>query len=535
MSDFRITYPGTVDTANYVSQQMQVAHVRVRSDDDPQKQEQIVAERKQQITQFLQFCDNQHRLSGRDHTHYRVSHHDVDLQYINNNGQPLVYVDPPVGGDEVPDDIVIETVPPTMRATAVLIYSGRKTTLTFSGGGSVGVSPPDSGGPPMSSGDSEQPDPASANALIYFDDAPDELVDSLEGFALAADQVDVISNPMEFVGIARGAASVDELSQQQVFLPFAAPIPIFAGRVSFSVDGTEDGGGGIAQEQTTIFASHPVTTLNFFIDQPESWPLPGPIIPASFLGEGGEGENSGLSVGDPAGRALSYSDDFEPIPNFSNPATASFALGYNVFEDTVGAAGAASWDVSASLNVSVYLVDALDRPMRVATGSVRVSGVNKYVLTPASRREAGGRHIVWSRSGEGWGEAFKLDPQDFPEKTTDGGTSKKEGSDANVSVTSFDLDLVAWESSAGVSGGGGDSTVERVPPITDPGPPEDPNPPPMQPVTSVGDEGFLPEAAPTDVKGSVTFEFASTPSPILDGWYFSTDFGGGVTWGASLL
>jgi hypothetical protein len=101
VSDFRIAYrPFAPSDDGFVSQQMQIASVRVVGVDDPEAQAAIFSRLKQTISKFFEFADNQHMLSGRGHSHFRVVIGDEELRYVNDAGQPLIFVVPASSTDE---------------------------------------------------------------------------------------------------------------------------------------------------------------------------------------------------------------------------------------------------------------------------------------------------------------------------------------------------------------------------------------------------------------------------------------------------
>lgn len=119
MSDFRISYaPYAADDGSFLSQQMQIATVRLRGralTSLPSDVSSGIFDRyKQRIRRFIDANQQQYRLSNRGFAHQRTTFIDpglslglagpaprsfppteVDLQYINNNGQPVVHMSMP--------------------------------------------------------------------------------------------------------------------------------------------------------------------------------------------------------------------------------------------------------------------------------------------------------------------------------------------------------------------------------------------------------------------------------------------------------
>lgn len=119
MSDLRISYAPFDDGDDFGSQQVQTASVRIRGVTDPREQELLLGRHKQDVTQFFRFADAQHRLADRQHTHLRMRRGDVEYQYVNNTGQPVIYVslNVPAGsavltldGDVVREEQVVEQI-----------------------------------------------------------------------------------------------------------------------------------------------------------------------------------------------------------------------------------------------------------------------------------------------------------------------------------------------------------------------------------------------------------------------------------------
>ena len=527
MSDFRITYPITEDTENYVSQQMQVAHVRVRGEDDPRKQEQIVAQLKQQITQFIRFGDNQHRLAGRQHSHFRVEQGGVSMQYVNNTGQPLVYVDVPVGleaeEEEEDDDEEEEPEVAPFQAFAVMVYEGLPTTLSIRGFGSVTIFDPGPGGPLMSSGDGEEDGeevgPTNARALIYLGDVPGEVKARFSGGDF--DQVTTRSGNMLLsgdTGITARLPGVDE----------PVPVPLFTSSVSFSIDDVPGGGG--VWKGLEEYLTKPVVWMNFLTAEPDTWPLPGPIIFRDTVdpvtGEPPtDPDGNSMAPGDAVGKALTHTDEFIALVQADNDISVTLSVQEDVFDFEKGFSGRARWHFSARVDVSVYLSHPLIGAVKVATGTASASGLNEYTLSGAVRRKAGGRRLTWDET-DGWIDLFGLDePEVHPQRT--GETSKAEGSSASASARPRHVHFTtgkSFYSSTEVKAGNVAITLE--PPLN----PDDltVEPDPIE-ITDVNDLGFMRDFGPFDVSGSVRFDFAATPAPVTTGWAFSTSFGGGVS------
>jgi len=154
------------DSADFISRQMQTAYVRVRGVAGPEAQQAVVNRFHQNITQFARFCDNQHRLAERDHTHYRVVQGDVEMQYINNQGQPLIYVTPAISTPDLPENIVVERDESRVRGVAIARFYPSKTTPT-----TVDISSILSGATVT----------LSDHTFLYFSKtAPDDLLDAWE-------------------------------------------------------------------------------------------------------------------------------------------------------------------------------------------------------------------------------------------------------------------------------------------------------------------------------------------------------------------
>lgn len=105
MSDLRVSYAAVDDGPDtFVSQQMQIASVRVVGAESEAEERAIFEANRQDISRFFRFCDQQHRLSGRGHSHYRVSLEGLELRYVNDAGQPIIFATPSM---EPPEYVVL--------------------------------------------------------------------------------------------------------------------------------------------------------------------------------------------------------------------------------------------------------------------------------------------------------------------------------------------------------------------------------------------------------------------------------------------
>lgn len=140
MSDLRVSYAAFDAGDDFASQQVQIASVRVRGANDKTRENEIFAERKRDITQFFQFCDNQHRLAGRAHSHFRMQRGDFEYQYTNNSGQPVIYVTPPERGPVAgADGVVLQDGPDYLLPPqcVIMFTPGGQEQLTFARSGNV--------------------------------------------------------------------------------------------------------------------------------------------------------------------------------------------------------------------------------------------------------------------------------------------------------------------------------------------------------------------------------------------------------------
>ena len=524
MSDFRILYPGVEDTENFISQQMQVAHVRVRSDDDPRKQEQVVGRLKQRITQFIQFCDNQHRLAGQQHSHFRVSQDDVEMQYINNTGQPLVYISPPVSQPEepLPEDVVVDLAGPPVQATAVIRYRGFGGELSSTGEETESITIPEgSSGGGISS--PEIDDPRTTTALIYLEDVTDEIKELYTIQEDTADSVITLNNRMKYLGLALGYAAVGVDGNPVGFEAYSRPAPLFVFGVSIDVDGS------VPESETEQLGgtSYPATctfTQSFPADDESTWPPPGPV----------------LEDGTPAGDELEGEDRPAPLEDPFNPDNVLLCVQYDVFPTQTGDGGRKRYSINETISVDVFLIDAAGPTVQVTSGNVSISDSGDFSTSPASNR-LNGAFEVFADPTNGWVQTDTIDgSEEIPYAT--GTTTKERLPSINLSTRGFSnpmrANLLVFPDQIPVLV---DETVAGPTVRLTEG--EDREVDEEQTITTVDDPGFLEDADGSEFQGSIRFEFSSLPNVggpyTLDGWYLDTDLAGGITedgpWGKSLL
>lgn len=114
MSNFRVgAWPVNPDPGSFVSQQTQIAPVRIFARDDSAR-ERLARDHSGDINQFFDAAHRQHMLSGRGFSAQRQNFGPVEMVYLNNNGQPQVVVTPEPEVVEVEDPREI-TIPPGYR------------------------------------------------------------------------------------------------------------------------------------------------------------------------------------------------------------------------------------------------------------------------------------------------------------------------------------------------------------------------------------------------------------------------------------
>lgn len=534
MSDFRITYPSTDDTENFVSQQMQTVHVRVRGENDPEKQERIVAERKQQITQFARRCDNQHRLAGRQHSHFRVTQDGADLQYVNNTGQPFVYVDLPLEQEELPKREEKPVPAPPFRATAVVTYRGPGGgSISAVGGGSVAIAAsdgtnsggdggldrrgdgaPPGGAPEPDGGELGQVNPETT-ALIYLTNTPDS-VKALWNESQYGQVLTMSAEPV-VVGVVPGLDNVEDDFSSPQFDPLSRDVPIFAFGVTHTVAvpppevDTEEPG------STDFFSG--CTFTQSFPDDIDAWPPLGPVL------------EDGSAAGTELGQGTLGVDRIQPLTDPFNPDNVLLCVRFDINRSTTGPRGEKGWSNSASITVHIYLIDEIGPVMEAARGGVSVEGADKFFTSPATNREDNFKQVSYSPvEGVGWFD-------DGPPLNAGGGffnngvTTKEQWSTVDFFKRSYVLDLVDGFSFE-------NTTIRRD--VEEPPEPEDRVV--EEDVTSTIDLGFLGDASTSNVSGDIRLEVVAVPTiqgrnvvSTTPEWYVSTNFGEGLTDGSSVL
>ena len=523
MSDFRVAYSSTEDTENFVSQQMQVVHVRVRGEDDPAKQEQIVSGLKQQITQFIRNADSQHRLSGRQHSHFRVKQGGVELQYVNNTGQPFVYIDLPLEQEEPLELEEEEDEPvsaPPFRATAVIEYTGPGGGIVSAiGGGSVVITEPD-GYSPEGAIELEDEDglggpDENVKALIYLNNTP-SAVKALRRES-AYNQVSTMNATPKIVGVVPGLTGVEDDFSSPLFDPLSRDVPIFAFGVTHTVDVPEPDV-DFEEPGSSGFLSS-CTFTQSFPDDIDAWPPLGPIL------------EDGSAAGTSLGQGTLGEDRAQPPENPFNPDNVLLCTRYDIGFSTVGPRGEKNWTNNVNIKVHIYLIDELGPVMRAASGGVSVDGADKFRTTPALDREDNTKQVSFSpEEGIGWyddGPPINTGVDFF----SDGTTTKEQWSTVDFFKRSYVLDIVAGTSSVGTTTS---RDAEEPPSSGDRVVEED--------VTSTSDLGFLGDVSTDNVGGNIRFEIVAVPIiegrdviSSLPGWYVNTDFGGGLVDGTSVL
>jgi len=274
VSDIRLLYPSVADDENFVSQQMQVASVRVRGEDDPRQQERIFSDHKQRITQFVQFCDNQHRLAGRAHSHFRVSHHGVDLQYVNNTGQPVVFVSVPAPEpvnekeEAAPQDVVIREDAEPPGGMIAIVACEATTTDTESTFGSPVPADLD-----ISSTRTGSTTTVSGPTGIYFGDEPEniegEVYNGLKWDELAHARLPASAGP-RFVGLAEGYTEYSSdwdfpdpgetvLPNVEGYTTYDKPVPLYVVGIEARVTDPNSAGAnldkGVETNTTTAYSN----------------------------------------------------------------------------------------------------------------------------------------------------------------------------------------------------------------------------------------------------------------------------------------
>ena len=496
MSDFRILYPGTTDAENFVSQQMQVAHVRVRGEDDPRKQEQIVSDRKQQITQFIQRADNQHRLAGRQYSHFRVEQDGVEMQYINNTGQPLVYISPLVEEATEPDLPEEEEEETGFRAFAVMQYIGLPTTLVTSGG-SVTIEAPE--GEEGSEELSDEIGPGrNATAIIYVGNVPASVKAE---WAAQADTADTVATV--------GGMTFEEIITpgDPVASPLADEFPVFSFDVSFDVDGSEPVKETSEGPVDFLSSTCAPNGAREFPEDGTGWPSFKSIT------------SQGTPAHDGGGDVPMTPENTALLPTL-NPDTVAICTSQVLIPQTTGLNATENYTSNASLSVTVYLSGPLGL-FEVGSGSVSVAGADKVDVSPATENRAGAVGTIWNDLNDIWEEDtsgglitqltdFRGDEVVEPGVVSTGTTTKEKWSTADANLGSAPS-VSAEDYQAGT-------------PLP-PGAPGGPVEPEEQDVLSASDDGFINDAGPDNVNGSVIFRFSTTSS----GWFVDTDFGGGLT------
>jgi hypothetical protein len=270
VSDFRVAYqPFAPEPDAFISQQMQIASVRVVGVDDPAAQAAMFDRLKQTISKFFEFAHNQHVLSQRGHSHFRVVVGEEELRYVNDAGQPLIFVSPVEAPGEAPP-VVIRldkdiTYPPLGWVTIWLnrtqfagyngvadvygLQSGATTTLIGAGRQTIYFGP--------------LPEDQSLEDVLrsqFNDQETADFVLSTSAFSagLAEDRVQFpLEDAPQFVGMAVGyaAIAVDEngISSPSGFLEYPTPQPIYELRLGVRLQLTE----GFTTIQTIDFVSAP--------------------------------------------------------------------------------------------------------------------------------------------------------------------------------------------------------------------------------------------------------------------------------------